>query len=138
MAVIKWKECYETKITSLDGEHQRLVEQINQLIEAIKERRSEAVMLSIFDELVNYTEQHFKHEEEQLETYHYPDLVTHREQHQKLTLDVCAYRNQLLAGEQLSAGEVMKFLRGWLLDHIVKSDLQYGAYLESRGGRFIS
>ena len=138
MAIIKWKECYETKNACLDSEHRRLVEQINRLFEAMKEHRTEAVMLSIFDELVGYTEQHFKHEEELLETYQYPDLMIHQEQHQKLTREVCAYRSQLEAGEQLSAGEVMKFLRGWLLGHIVESDLKYGAYLESRGGRFIS
>ena len=32
----------------------------------------------------------------------------------------------------------MKFLRGWLLGHIVNHDLAYGPFLESRGGRFLS
>jgi len=137
MPVITWKECYETKIISLDKEHQRLVELINQLYEAIRQKRSEEVMLPIFDQLLDYTKQHFAHEEEVLEEYSYPDLEQQREQHRKLTEQVSVYRQQLASENMPEAKEIMNFLRTWLLQHIVEYDLQYGPYLDSRAGRFI-
>ena len=137
MSVIKWKDCYETKIVSLDKEHQGLVEQINRLYQAIREQRSEEVMLSIFDDLLDYTKQHFVHEERLLEEHRYPDLEQHRKQHQQLAQEVRAYRQQLESGEMPAAKEVMGFLRNWLLNHIVDCDLKYGSYLESRSGRFL-
>lgn len=137
MSVIKWKSCYETQIVSLDKEHQVLVELINQLYRAIREQRPEEVMLSIFDELLAYTEKHFVHEERLLEEYKYPELEQHRLQHQQLTEDVLSYRKQLEAAETPSAMDVMGFLRRWLLDHIADNDMRYGPYLESRGGRFL-
>lgn len=138
MSVIKWKECYETKIVSLDNEHKCLVEQINLLYDAIRQRRSEEVMLGIFDQLVDYTKHHFSHEEALLEEYGYQELAVQQKQHQRLAQDVCAYRSKLEQGETLSAKEVMAFLRHWLLDHIVEHDLKYGPYLESRVDRLLS
>ncbi len=82
MAIISWKDCYETRIQVFDRQHQALVEQVNLLYSAI--------------------------------------------------------RKKLAASEEVAASEVMGFLRGWLLGHIVDWDLQYGPYLESRGGRFIA
>lgn len=137
MPVITWKECYATKIISLDKEHQRLVELINQLYEAICQKRSDELMLPIFDQLLDYTKQHFVHEEAVLEEYNYPDLEQQREQHQKLTEQVSAYLQRLGSGENLEAKDVMNFLRTWLLQHIVEYDLPYGPYLDSRAGRFI-
>lgn len=135
MSVIKWKECYETKIDSLDREHQRLVELINQLYEAIRNKHPEDVMQTTFDALLDYTKQHFSHEEKLLEEYNYPELELQREQHQKLAQEVDDYLHKLAEGNIPPAIEVMGFLRSWLLDHIVQSDLKYGPHLESHAGR---
>ncbi|HEY5672827.1 MAG TPA: bacteriohemerythrin [Malonomonas sp.] len=137
MSAITWKEVYETNIVVLDKEHRRLVEQINRLYQAIREKRSEEIMLSIFDELVSYTDQHFANEERLLTEYGYPQLAEQQAEHKRLAQQVHDYRQQLDGDSALSATEVMGFLRQWLLDHIVKHDMQYGPYLESRGGRFL-
>jgi hemerythrin len=63
MSGITWQECYETKIVVLDKEPQRLVEQISRPFQAILKKNPEAVLLSIFDELVACPDNHFSHEE---------------------------------------------------------------------------
>lgn len=138
MSIIAWKDVYETGIVALDKEHQGLVEQINLLYAAIREKRPDDVMLPIFDRLIVYTKQHFAHEESLLEKYNYADLALQREQHRALTQEVLDYRQQLVTGKRLSAMDVMGFLRSWLLEHIVEYDLRYGPYLDSRAGRFVS
>ena len=135
--MIDWKACYETGVVVLDAEHKGLVTQINCVYEAIRERRTEEVLLSVFDALVDYTHQHFRHEEQLLEDYHCPTLQAHQLEHAELARQVGAFRKTLEGGGELSASKVMSFLRGWLLDHIVKSDIPNGVYLVARGGRFI-
>ncbi len=111
--------------------------QINRLYQAILDQNPEEVLLSIFAELVDYTELHFSHEESMLAEYGYPQLEEQQIEHRQLTRQVLDYRQKLTGGDTVSATEVMGFLRNWLLEHIVKHDRQYGSYLESRGGRFI-
>ena len=137
MPIIAWKDCYATQIVSLDKEHQGLVEQINRLYTAIREHKEREVLLSIFDALVAYTRQHFSHEEQLLADYNYPELAEHQAIHQQLTEQVLDFRKKLTTGGEVAATEVMAFLRSWLLEHIVKEDVPYGPFLESRGGRFL-
>ncbi len=137
MVGIEWKASYETRIESLDNEHRGLVDQINRLFQAILNKEVEEQLLPIFDELVTYTKQHFQHEEALLAEYNYPELESQQVEHKQLTQQVLDYRQKLEGGTAVSAQEVMGFLRKWLLEHIVKHDMKYGSYLESRGGRFI-
>lgn len=137
MPVINWKKCYETKVVAIDTEHQELVAQINRLYAAIRQNNAQPMLLSLFDALVDYTRQHFSHEETMMAEYHYPQLPEHQDEHALLTEQVLDYRKQLAGGSTVSASEVMGFLRDWLLDHIVKCDIPYVHYIEARAGRFI-
>jgi hemerythrin len=138
MATIAWKEIYETGIVALDKEHQQLVAQINSLFEAIREKRGEDALKDILAMLEDYTENHFQHEEKLLAEYNFPGLAEHQEVHQALRDDVQALKERYHQGSEGLAQELLKFLRVWVLEHIVNVDKKYGAFLESRGGRFIS
>jgi hemerythrin len=138
MPLIQWKKIYETGIVALDQEHQQLVAQINRLGVAIRLKRADEVLSDILSALVDYTENHFAHEERLLEEYGFPGLAEHRQVHQRLREAVREMRSRSGEGTAGLAQELYKFLRGWLLEHIVEVDKNYGAYLESRGGRFIS
>jgi hemerythrin len=138
MPLIVWKEIYQTGIVTLDEEHQGLVELINQLCEAIREKRGKDVLGEVLTALLDYTEHHFQHEEELMRQYGFPGLEEHQQIHQLLRDTVQEINAKNVAGSEKLAQELYKFLRGWLLGHIVEVDKKYGAYLESRGGRFIS
>ena len=138
MPLIAWKEIYQTGIVALDKEHQGLVEQINRLSEAIREKRGDDVLGDILLILAEYTESHFEHEERLMQEYGFPGLAEHQQKHQELRDTVQAMKARSEGATEGLAQELYKFLRGWLLEHIVEVDKKYGAYLESRGGRFIS
>lgn len=137
MAVIGWKEVYETGIVALDNEHRGLIAEINRLYEAIRDKCSEKILAEILASLTAYTVEHFQHEETLMAEYHFSGLDEHRKIHQALIAKVDEFRQRSEAGEEGVAQELLKFLRLWLLEHIVEVDKQYGPYLESRGGRFI-
>ena len=138
MPVIAWKAVYETGIVALDKEHQGLIEQVNKLYEAVRDKRGDQVLGEILAMLENYTEVHFKHEEKLMAEYSFPGLAEHQQIHQQLRDAIQQLKAKQPSGTQDLARELLQFLRVWVLEHIVEVDKKYGAYLESRGGRFVS
>jgi len=137
MAVIAWKEIYETGIVTLDNEHRALVAEINRLYEAIRDKRGDEVLGDILTMLESYTVDHFQHEEKLMAEYHYPELEEHQRIHQELIAAVQEIKVRAASGTEEIVRELLKFLRVWLLEHIVEVDKKYGSFLEARGGRFI-
>lgn len=137
MAVIGWKSIYETGIVALDNEHRGLIQEINRLYEAVRDKQGEAVLVDILTMLEKYTVDHFQHEEKLMKEYHYPDLVEHQKIHQELIDEIQEFKKKNTSGTEDLARELLTFLRVWVLEHILKIDKEYGAFLESRGGRFI-
>jgi len=137
MAVIDWKKVYETGIVALDEEHKGLVLEINRLYEAVRDKRGEMITAEILNMLEVYTSEHFQHEERLMGEYHYPELGEHKAKHQQMIDTVQSMKLRSVAGSEALAVELLRFLREWLMDHILTVDKKYGAFLESRGGRFI-
>ena len=138
MAVIAWKTIYETGIVAFDNEHKALVAEINKLYEAIRDKRGEEVLGEILVMLEAYTVEHFQHEEKLMAEYQFPGLEEHQRVHKELIDAVQDLKKRVTSGTEELAQELLKFLKVWVLEHIVNVDKKYAAFLESRGGRFIS
>jgi hemerythrin len=137
MAIIKWRQGYETGIVALDKEHQGLVRQINELFEAVRDKRGSEVYSDVVAMLQTYVLEHFSHEEKLMEEYQFPGLAVHQQEHRNLVVAVQALRKDHAVLDESAARELLNFLRTWLLEHIVKVDREYGPFIESRGGRFV-
>jgi len=87
MDLIKWRESYETGISSMDMQHQKLIELINELYKALRKEESYKSLEDILAEMTTYAEQHLQEEESILEANDYPDYVNHIAMHQ-------SYRDQ--------------------------------------------
>lgn len=138
MAVIVWKSVYETGIVALDNEHRELIQEINRLYEAVRDKRGETVLADILVMLERYTVDHFQHEEKLMGEYQFPGLAEHQKTHQELIDAIQDLKTRATAGNEALARELLTFLRGWLLEHILKVDKGYGVFLETHGGRFIN
>ena len=137
MAVIGWKDVYATGINSMDKEHRGLIEQINLLYDAVREKRDDEIIAPILSALEKYTVEHFSHEERLMAEYQYPGLEEHKEVHKALIAEIDSFKQRANSSTEELAKELLTFLRKWLLEHILKVDKEYGPFLESRGGRFI-
>jgi hemerythrin len=137
MAVIAWKEIYATNIVALDNEHRLLIDEINRLYEAIRDKRSDEVLGGILGMLEKYTVDHFAHEEKLMDKYGYSGLDEHKKAHQDLIQAIEELKEKAGSGTEDLARQLLKFLRYWVLEHIVEVDKKYGSFLETRAGRFI-
>ena len=131
---INWSEEFSVGIQSIDNQHKKLVAIIKTLHDAIADGEASEILGKIFDELLDYSRHHFSYEEELFKWYGYPDAEHHKKEHVELANHLARLRRKMEEGDNFM-GEVLllKFLRDWLLNHIMKSDKQYAPFLIEKG-----
>lgn len=133
MALIEWKDAYSLDIVEIDDQHRKLIDLINRLHSAILTGRADITLGEILTDLVYYTIYHFETEEKFFDEYDYPEAEQHKKQHKSLIDQVAALQKQHESGEKVLTMDIMNFLRDWLQDHILGSDLKFGPFLKSKG-----
>lgn len=128
MPFIQWDPSFSVGAVVLDNDHKKLIDILNGIYDAWQnETPSAAELRRLFDELLDYTDGHFSREEGRLAARDYPDLAAHHADHERLRELVLAFRSRHLAGRQADklTEEMAKFLKTWLVDHILGEDLKY-------------
>jgi len=133
MTLLNWSDSYSVSIRAFDEQHHHLFELLNNLHDALKAGKSEAVLGAVLHELVRYVDTHFAAEETVMQQHRYLMLGEHRKQHRELAVHVTEFEQQHRAGTVLLGLPLMEFLRSWLTYHICDSDRQYSGYLRSCG-----
>ncbi len=85
----------------------------------------------VLEELLNYTDYHFKREERIMEICDYPNLHKHRLVHQHLISSVLQKKQRYEAGEE-TVDSIMNFLCDWLTGHIVGMDKSIGTHCKGK------
>jgi len=129
MSLITWEDKYSVKVPRLDKQHQQLFSLINQLHDAMRMGQANEVMSRILGELIAYTKNHFAAEEQMLQSSSYPDLKAHQAQHREFTDKMLSFQKELGAGKMTLSIDVMRYLRDWLSNHIMKTDKLYSEFL---------
>ncbi len=133
MAYFSWKDSYSVGIATFDEQHKRLISFIDELYQAMSQRRGDAAVVPILNNLVAYTKTHFAAEERAMEAFKYAGYPEHKQEHTALTLRVMDFVKQHQEGKAALSLEIGQFLKDWLTHHIVETDKQYGPYLASKG-----
>ncbi len=133
--LINWDlTTYSVGIKEIDRQHSILVELINRLDYGLKNKIGKETMEDIVNYLVDYTVFHFGYEEKLLADNNWPELTQHKAIHEAFVNKVASYQNQLKTRDVMEIAEsILGFLKDWLLDHILKTDKQYGVVLNSKG-----
>ena len=133
MALITWGPKLEIGIEIIDSQHRRLVDLINELDEAIEGGRAGDVVGNTLQGLIDYTHTHFRTEQDLLKKHDYEDFALHCREHRIFTDQIEIYQDRLNAGSLNLSGNVMSYMRGWLLTHIGSSDRAYIKTLKDAG-----
>jgi hemerythrin len=131
MAVMKWEPALSVGVPALDGQHQKLIQLVNKLHDAMSKGVGQKVVGEVLDELVAYTKDHFAAEEQMMKRHAYPDFTAHAAEHLKLVGQVGKLQADAKSGKVLTI-TVMDFLQQWLTGHILKVDRKYTPYLVNR------
>lgn len=126
---------YLTGIELVDGEHRQLfliVEKAYKLVKSYSVADSYDEVMKILGELKDYTREHFRDEEEYMESIHYEGLEAQRNAH-------AAFVNKLESIDLFQLDEdpqkymesLIEFLLGWLINHILYTDKKIPNKLEA-------
>jgi hemerythrin len=135
MALIKWTSDMSVGVAELDRQHQGLVDLLNRLHEHMLAGRGREVLAEVLADLIRYTDVHFAGEERLFILHGYPNMRAHRDEHVALTQKVRSLRAEVAAGKSFVSLPTLNFLRDWLTEHIMKSDMEYKAFFTERGVR---
>lgn len=132
---VSWKESYSVGIDSIDDDHKKLLSLINQFQTAVHYQTGEQFEKEALDELVNYTQYHFKREEEMMEEFGYADLEPHKAKHRAMIDQV----ERFIALHEEKGHEVLEeaadYLKQWLIEHINGTDKEYSGFLIEKGAK---
>jgi len=130
---MEWSSSYATNVSKFDDEHKVLFTMVNDLHDAMQQKRSREAVGSVLNRLIDYTANHFAGEEEQMRRTSYPDFNNHKREHEKLVEQALGLKAKFEAGETLHTQSVIEFLQSWLVNHIQGVDKKYGPHLNKNG-----
>jgi hemerythrin len=130
---LTWKDEYSVGIDSIDQQHKKLINLINQLQTAVKYSTGEEFEREALDELVNYTRTHFNYEEGMMEQNGYPDFESHKAQHVKMIRKVEEVLAEYEKDRDTAMENALNFLSDWLIHHINGTDKEYSSFLIGKG-----
>ncbi|MGM0376884.1 MAG: bacteriohemerythrin [Bacteroidota bacterium] len=127
--LIRWTEDLSVGNESLDKEHQRWIEILNDFYEGLKAGKSKEKLEELILAMIDYTKYHFKNEEEFMASLDFPGLEEHKQAHQEYVDKINGYYEKLKNGKMLLTLEVTNFLKSWLINHIKGVDQQYADFV---------
>ncbi len=133
MEKIYWDKSYSVGLHEIDKQYQRLIEIINQLIDAQGASVQSEEISDILTNMMSYAFYHFQDEENLMSKYNYPEYGTHRKEHMGFIQKTAELSSDAIDLEKNVPSEMLLFLKDWLLNHILKSDMQYKDFFKEKG-----
>jgi hemerythrin len=127
---VVWDDSYSLGIPAIDDQHKILVVMINDIFQSCNDESvSEKVVFSrACRKAAEYAATHFHDEEALLTKAGYPNFPEHKKEHESFMAEVWAEFNKFEKSGGTPVG-LARFLKKWLLNHIVVKDKQYVPYV---------
>jgi hemerythrin len=130
---LEWDASFATGVSKFDDEHKVLFRMVNDLHDAMQQKRSKDAIGQILNGLADYTVNHFAAEEREFARTRYPEEEQHKQIHKKLVDQVVELQAKFRSGENVMSQDIISFLQDWLINHIKGTDKKYGPHLNKNG-----
>ena len=131
--LMEWTRKHSIHVPEVDKEHRHFFDLLNRLHAAMLAGKGATVLRPLLVETVQYTHDHFAHEEVLMAEARYPGLRGHREQHTKLKQTAMEFMERYERGEATMTIEFTLFLSDWIKQHLMETDRLLGEYLIATG-----
>jgi hemerythrin len=113
-------------VSGIDQQHQTLVNMLDRLNDAVKNKESRKVIYRIIDDVIEFTRLHFAAEERLMVHSEYADVDFHKEKHRQLMEDALHLKGKL---DDLGEEMFTDWFNHWpftrVLAHIQYADNQF-------------
>ncbi len=136
--MIKWRNDYSCFDRTIDDQHLKIFEMINQMLAIVDlddgfDHYDE--ILGLLEEVKNYTVYHFSHEEKLFEQEGYDSFSTklHVLEHKSFIKKVSEIAiDEIDEDQTMAVRKVLDFLCTWLEQHILDTDRKFGQFLKDK------
>ncbi len=126
--LLEWHDEYSVYTEQLDVQHRKLFDMINNLYRATQGEGKKQALEDQVEEIVRAFKEQFRDEEEYMRKIEYPDLTSHRREHERLLGTIESFRKKIRTDGEKLRMEFFEFLKHTLLRHILTEDKKYGEH----------
>jgi len=132
--LLTWDDNLLTGFDEVDLQHKKLVSIINDVHIAMNAPAATyaAGMAKACKRLTEYTYYHFDEEEKFMRLNDYPQIESHRKEHQAFIEEVNKQIKTLSHANPDDGYLFYRFLGKWLLNHIAKSDQAWASFISTK------
>jgi hemerythrin len=131
VAHLQWSSDLDTGIAPIDQQHRRLIEYVNELIDAKGLPDNRRAVRGVLDSMVDYALTHFAFEEELQVESGYAYARAHKRVHETFVAKVSESMQRFRAGEDV-ADELLSLLERWLIHHIKNDDADFAPVVKKK------
>jgi len=116
----------------IDGQHQRLLAQINKILGEIVGGDLHSEVDDALHFLDGYIRDHFSYEEEYMTKINYPHLEEHKVKHHEFIKKYYEFKEEYSKGASKDRliSDIESYIGEWWVNHIGKEDKKYELFLE--------
>lgn len=129
MALLSWSKQYLIGDDLIDAEHEELFRLINDFHSRWSAAHNRQEIAKVFNQLVVYAEFHFRHEEQIMSDAGYPKLAEHQQIHEDMIDTIFRLQKSYEEASLRLEMETMKFVKSWLIEHILENDYLFRDFL---------
>lgn len=133
MEQIQWNDSYNVGVARFDHQHRQLVDMINQLSSSPTVDVQSEIISELLSQLTKYASDHFEAEEVLLQEHGFPSLSGHKESHRLFRQKIAGFCVDSMQYKQGVPAELLEYMRDWLINHILGTDMEYSTFLNERG-----
>jgi hemerythrin-like metal-binding protein len=127
MGIFTWNSTFVLGVELIDEQHRILISRIDQLYDHLVTNERSVDFDKVIADIVDYTDFHFRSEEELMARSGYPSLDDHLPEHHKFEANIKNYSKKSDRGDEWKM-ELFQYLQDWLIDHILDTDKQFASY----------
>ena len=129
MTLLSWSNQYLIGDDLIDAEHEELFRLVNDFHTRWLEAHDRQAIARVFNQLIVYAETHFRHEETIMEEHGFSKLAEHKQVHEAMIETIFQlHRSYMEENAHLEVNN-MKFVKSWLIDHILENDYRFRDFL---------
>lgn len=125
MPLFTWSDKYSIGNSEIDNQHKKLFNVLNRLFDICVGKNEVETVEAVMEDLVSYTDYHFKFEEQHMRDVGYTDLVKHIAEHKYFTNEIMFAKRRQVQNKSNIDNKLIEFLSNWLIQHVTEEDRKY-------------
>ena len=125
MPFIKWGADLSVQVESIDEQHKKILEMIDELQDHVKRGSQRQCLDEALVRLSVYTVKHFIYEEALFKKHGYEHEKEHKKEHDGLADQVTEFHKKHTIQKEAIAADRLDFFREMICDHITTYDRDY-------------